>query len=146
MQDNRRQLKDDGRGVAGLPLKLIVTMTVLCIMIPVVVNAMESTERTTVGNDLDREADRIRDAVAVVYYSGSDSSRALEFNLPTDCYMVVGGEDENAYSIRTYVDDELFSTKYFEKPVIGFDEIVIEGNCILKISCVGNNEMEMMLI
>lgn len=147
MQDHRHQLRGDRKGVADLPIKLLVIMVVLCVAIPVVAEAADRSQKSILSNQLESESNKIVDTVAVVYYSGSGSSRTLEIDLPQGCEIVIGGEGTDAYAIKSYGNGELLSVRHLENPSIAFNEkIIIDGDCELKVSCHENNEVRMEII
>lgn len=143
MQDRGRQLRNDRRGVADLPIKLVVIMVILSISVPIVMQAADNSQKSMMNDEMEQEIERIKDASAVVYYSGSGSSRILEIKLPDECEISLGGDGEDAYSLRSIYDGEIVSTTYFEKPPIPVkDKITLSGCCSLTIRNIGDNQLE----
>lgn len=139
MQDNgSRSLKKDTRGVIGLPIKILVIMIVLAVAVPVVINAAENGEKSMKETEMNMEISKITDAVSVVYYSGIDSQRTVNVNIPAGCEISLGGEGEDAFSIRSIYNGEIISTKYFDKPQIAIENnLFLSGSVSLCVKCVG---------
>ena len=78
MRDQGHKLRDDRRGVVELPIKLMVVMILLTLMMPMLSNAAESSERDMNCSVAVREAERINDSLRTVYFSGAGSAVTVD--------------------------------------------------------------------
>ena len=125
----------------SLPIKLMVTMVIIALSIPMLTSALESNQQDMAGAEMNQEAERFRNAANLAHFSGNGCSRTVELNLPAGCEMCVGGENSDAFSIRMIYNGNLISTLYFESPVLKISqEMTFTGNMTLKLTSVeGNN-------
>lgn len=132
-------MKMGRRGVIALPIKLLIITVVLSLTLPMVMDAYQSGENGIDTEKMEREADRIVDAATAVYYSMNGATKMIEIDVPDNCYMVLGGENDDAYAIHMYCGVELTSEHVIEKPALSFARtVVIDRDCVLSISTTGN--------
>jgi hypothetical protein len=115
--------KWDGRGLEGLPLKLLIMSLLLSLTVPAVLGSLDSFERSTARTQLQTEAIRLGDLVEEVRSAGEGNRRALSISLPAtlsrfSMAMDIGGEVKNAssLSIRCLCDGKVFSTQVLDDP------------------------------
>ena len=137
MQDHRNRLNRNRKGIMSLPIKLMVIMIVVSISLPILTNALEDSQESMAGAEMEKESEKFRNAAVLAHYSGNGCSRTVELELPSGCEMSVGGEGGDAYSIRMVYNDSLVSTDYFEKPVLKIsDEVTFSGHMRLKLTSI----------
>ena len=135
MQDNRDRLRKDRRGVMSLPIRLMITMMIIAISVPVLSDAMENNQENMAGAEMNHESEKFMNAANLAHFSGNGCSRTVEINLPAGCEMCVGGEGSDAYSIRMVYNGKIVSTNYFESPVLKItDEMTFTGRITLKLT------------
>ncbi|MFA6680250.1 MAG: hypothetical protein WCR96_07170 [Candidatus Methanomethylophilaceae archaeon] len=132
MQADRDSLRSDRKGVLGLPIKLMITMIILALSIPLIVEAMEDNEVNMMNSEMEQEVSKLKDAVSAVHYSGKGSSRTVDINVPAGCEISIGGTGTDAYSVRASFEGKQMFTAYFEKPIVMVPhEILITSGCTL---------------
>lgn len=123
------------RGVIALPIKLLLVSIVLTISLPMIVDVMESNQDAVEMEKMETEADRITRAITSVYYSMYGATKRVEIDVPEGCMMVLGGQGDDAYSIRMFSGDDVLSTRWMEKPIVPFrKEVSISGSATIEIS------------
>ena len=142
MQDHRHRLNRDRGGIMSLPVKLMVTMVIIALSVPMLTSALESNQEDMAGAEMMQEAERFKNAACLAHFSGNGCSRTVELNIPTGCEMCVGGEGSNGFSIRMFHNGNLISTSYFESPVLKIDqEMTFTGQMMLKLTSVEGNKI-----
>ncbi len=140
MQDHRHRLNRDERGIMSLPIKLMITMVIIALSIPMLTDALDHNQEDVAAAEMTQEADKIKNAACLAHFSGTGCSRTVEISLPAGCEMCVGGEGSNAYSIRMVYNGNLVSTEYFESPVLKINqEITLTGHMTLKLTSNGGD-------
>ena len=126
----------------SLPVKLMVTMVIIALSVPMLTNALEDNQEDMAGAEMIQEADRFKNAASLAHFSGNGCSRTVELNIPAGCEMCVGGEGSNGFSIRMIHNGNLISTEYFESPVLRIcQEMTLTGHMILKLTSVEGNRI-----
>ena len=121
----------------SLPVKLMITMVVIAVSIPMLTAALDSNQEDMAGAEMMQEAEKFKNAANLAHFSGNGCSRTVEIDLPAGCEMSVGGEGSDAYSIRLVYNGELVSTEYFESPVLKIgQEMTFTGHMTLKLTSV----------
>ena len=137
MQDHRHRLNRDRGGIMSLPVKLMITMVIIALSVPMLTSALDSSQEDMAGAEMSHEVQKFKNAANLVHFSGNGCSRTVEIDLPAGCEMSVGGKGSDAYSIRTAYNGELISTEYFESPVLKIcNEMTFTGHMILKLTSV----------
>ena len=104
MQDHRNSLIHDRKAVMSMPIKLLIILVILSLSIPIIYSAMEFNQESMMDVRMDKECDKIIGCVREIYYSGTGSIRTIDTELPQGCELVIGGNDGDAYWIRSYYD------------------------------------------
>ena len=130
-----------------LPIRLMVVFLLLSISVPLIANAIEQSEENTMETAMEHEIGRLYDSIIIVYYSGTGSSRTVSVNVPVGCEMYIGGDDSNAYSIRSSFKGSIGPSRYMETPNVELlsDITLYEGKHDLYLSSVmkdGRSAME----
>ena len=142
MQDHRHRLNKDRRGVMSLPVKLMITMVVIAVSIPMLTAALDSNQEDMAGAEMIQETEKFKNAANLAHFSGNGCSRTVEIDLPAGCEMSVGGTGSDAYSIRMVYNGDLVSTEYFESPVLKISqEMTFTGHMTLKLTSVEGNKV-----
>ncbi|MFA6803905.1 MAG: hypothetical protein WCR24_05380 [Candidatus Methanomethylophilaceae archaeon] len=132
MQIDRDSIRTDRKGILDLPLKLMVTMIILALSVPLIVEAVDNNEMDMMDFEMEQEVVKFKNAVSAVHYSGEGSSRTVELDIPPGCEIIIGGTGADAYSVRTFFEGEQISVYYFEKPVVTIPiETIITSDCTL---------------
>lgn len=140
MQDHRHRLKKDRGGIMSLPVKLMITMVIIALSVPMLTAALDSSQEDMAGTEMAQEVQKFKNAANLAHFSGNGCSRTVEINLPAGCELSVGGEGSDAYSIRTVYNGNLVSTEYFESPVLKICNVMtFTGHMILKLTSVEGN-------
>ena len=135
MQDHRHRLSKDRKGIMSLPIRLMVTMMVIAIALPIIMTAMDGSEQDMAGAEMEKEAEKFRNAAVLAHYSGNGCSRTVQLELPAGCELSVGGQGGDAYSIRMSYNGEVISTVYFESPpLMIIQPMTFTGNMTLKLT------------
>ena len=133
MQDHRNSLIHDRKAVMSMPIKLLIIMVILSLSIPIVYSAMEFNQESMMDVRMDKECDKIIGCVKEIYYSGTGSIRTIDTELPQGCELVIGGNDGDAYCIRSYYEGKEISKTYMDEPLVKFsEEIRISGHTKLR--------------
>ncbi len=118
-----------------LPIKLMIVMVILTVSVPIISNALDKNEESMACSEMTQEMTRISDAISVVHYSGSGSSRTVDVNIPAGCEISIGGNGSDAYSARLYRGGEMISEYYLERPIVMIcDETVLTGVMTLMVT------------
>ena len=132
MQADRDSLRSDRKGVLDLPIKLMITMIILALSVPLIAEAIEDNEIDMMNSEMEQEISKLKNAVSAVHYSGEGSSRTVDLKIPAGCEIMIGGTGTDAYSIRTFFEGKQMFTSYFEKPVVMIPcETLITSGCTL---------------
>ena len=142
MQDHRHRLNRDRGGIMSLPVKLMITMLIIALSVPMLTNALENNQEDMATAEMAQEAETFRNAATLAHYSGNGCSRTVEIDLPAGCEMYVGGEGSDAYSIRMIYNGVLVSTEYFESPVLRIgQEMTFTGHMTLKLTSIEGDKI-----
>ncbi len=134
MQHLRDRLRDR-KGTMDLPVKLMITMVIITAFIPVLTNALDENRENMAETEMQQEIEKLKNAAAMVCYSGYGSARTVELDLPAGCEIWIGGEGSDAYSIRSVFNGKEVSKDYFERPSLKVpDEMCINGRVSLKLT------------
>lgn len=137
MQDHRDRLRKNRKGVMGLPIKLMVTMTIIAISLPALTGIMDDSERGMADAEMGQEVERFMNAAVLAHRSGDGSSRTVSISLPAGCELCVGGEGSDAFCVRSMYNGEIVSKNYFETPVLKISEqMTFSGKVTLKLTSV----------
>ena len=135
MQDHRHRLSKDRKGVMSLPIKLMVTMLIITISLPLLTNVMDDSERNMADAEMEQEVGRFMNAAILAHRSGNGSSRTVSIDLPAGCELSVGGEGSDGFCVRSVYDGEVISRNYFETPAIRIsEEMTFAGRMTLKLT------------
>ena len=137
MQDHGHRLRRNKKGVMSLPIKLMVTMTIIAISLPALTGIMGDSERDMADAEMGQEVERFMNAAILAHRSGDGSSRTVTITLPAGCELCVGGEGSDAFCVRSVYNGEIVSKRYFETPVLKIsEEMVFTGNATLKLTSI----------
>ncbi len=136
MQDLRQRLRNR-KGTMDLPVKLMITMVIITAFIPVLSDALNDNQENMAGTVMDQEVGKLKNAAAMVCYSGYGSSRTVELDLPAGCEIWIGGDGSEAYCIRSVCDGRVIAKDYFERPSVKVPEqMIINGRITLKVTSI----------
>ena len=127
-------MKFGKRGVADLPIRLMIVVLIVCISIPLLTNAMERGESNNAASAMNSEIDKIFNAAAAVHYSGIGCSRTVTIAIPDGSEMTMpGGGGSDGYSIKMMFKGRDAGVRYMDNPPIRFatDGITISGSVML---------------
>lgn len=128
MRSGSHPLRRDRKGVISLPIRLMLVVMIISVSLPIVCEALDENEKDISDIEMNREKERILDAMAAAHYSGTGSSRTVTVDVPSGCEIRIGGEGIDSMSVRSYHGGELTSTEYFERPDVRIsEETVITG-------------------
>ncbi len=129
----------DRRGVIGLPVRLAVAVAVLSVCVPSLVYASETFEADADVSDASAEVEKMISAADTVYYSGCGSRCTVSVSIPPGCEVAVGGERQDAHTVRIIRNGEVAKTVYTDHPVIRFvgGPAVFSGSLDMVFECVG---------
>jgi hypothetical protein len=82
-------MKSDSEAVEGMPLRLIITMVVLAITIPLIFGSLRAYDRARTEQQLASEIDEFTIMAQLVYISGPGNSAVIEFNCPSGSFTTV---------------------------------------------------------
>ncbi len=134
MQHLRDRLRDR-KGTMDLPVKLMITMVIITAFIPVLTNALDENRENMAETEMQQEIEKLKNAAAMVCYSGYGSVRTVELDLPAGCEIWIGGEGSDAYSIRSVFNGKEVAKDYFERPSLKVpDELCLNGRITLKLT------------
>ena len=137
MQDHRHRLNKDRKGVMSLPIKLMVTMLIITISLPILTDVMDDSQRDMADAEMGQEAERFMNAATLAHRSGEGSSRIVTIDLPAGCELSVGGPESDAYCVRSIYNGEMVSRNYFETPALRItEEMVFTGRVTMKLTSV----------
>ena len=124
----------------SLPVKLLITMVIIALSVPVLTNALENNQEDMAEAEMMQEVQKIKNAAALAHFSGNGCSRTVEIDLPAGCEIYVGGQGSDAYSIRMVYNGSLVSAEYFERPVLRInEEMMFTGHMTLKLTSIEGN-------
>jgi hypothetical protein len=149
----------DIKGLEGLPLKLLIVFLLISISTPVVLEGLQSHERTVIATGLRAEAEEIRSAVLSAFIAGPGNVRSVDVTLPVSSRngqgrIEVGGSVESieSFSIRYWLGDSLIGTLFLNEPPVrmtsedGNATIVVGVGAHLRISCVeGDGDLRILV-
>ena len=140
MQDHRHRLNSDRGGIMSLPVKLMITMMIIALSVPLLTGALDQNQEDMAGAEMAQEVERFKNAAYLAHFSGNGCSRTVELDVPAGCEIFVGGEGSDAYSIRMIYNGDLVSTDYFESPALRIvQEMSFTGHMTLKLTSVEGN-------
>lgn len=136
MQDNRHRGLRDRRGVMDLPLKLMVTMVILALCIPIVTAALQNTEDEIVGYGMRDDVRRIIGTATTVYRSGEGTGMTMDVSVPAGCEIILGSG--SPYEISYSCGGRELGREYLSEPAVGFSEtLVLSSDCRISITNTG---------
>ena len=76
-----------------------------------------------------------------VYYSGYGSTCTIYISIPAGCEIIIGGEDQDAYTMRVTYDGDVKKTVYTQRPMIQFlgGPVTVTGSPELRFECVSED-------
>ena len=126
----------------SLPIKLMVTMTIIAISLPALTGIMDDSERGIADAEMGQEVERFMNAAMLAHRSGDGSSRTVSISLPAGCELCVGGEGGDAFCVRSVYNGGIVSKNYFETPVLKIcKQMTFSGNMTLKLTSVDSGEI-----
>lgn len=130
----------DSRGVIDMPVKLAVCFLILGLMVPVVMEATEDTDREMSLYDLRARASDLEDAIHRAYSDGSVVT--LGMDIPYGQCLEVGGEGVDSHLMRLIADGREVETRFIDDPTVAVlgSEIMISGNCTVVIDGMSDPE------
>ena len=132
----------DRKGIMSLPIKLMVVMAILAVTLPIVSGAMDGSQQDMAAAEMHHESSKFKNAAALAHFSGNGCSRTVDIELPAGCELLIGGNGEDAYCIRSVYNGEVVSKDYFEQPVIRItQEMNIVGKVSLKLTSVETGDV-----
>ena len=135
MQDHRGRLRGNRKGIMSLPIKLMVTMLIIAISLPLLSDVIQDSERDMASAEMEQEAIRFMNSAELALRSGNGSSRVITIDLPAGCELNVGGEGSDAFCVRTVYNGDIVSRYYFDNPVLRItEEMTFTGKMVLKLT------------
>lgn len=128
----------DRRGVLGLPMRLAVAMVIVSVCVPSLVYATETFKADSDVSEAASEVEKMVSAADSVYYSGYGSTCTIYVSIPAGCEIIIGGEDQDAYTMRVTYDGDVKKTVYTQRPMIQFlgGPVTVTGSPELRFECV----------
>ena len=119
----------------SLPIKLLLVMAVIAVTLPIVTGVMDDSQGNMAEAEMHHEAMKFKTAASLAHFSGNGCSRTVDIELPAGCELVIGGNGEDAYCIRSVYNGEVVAREYFEQPAFRInEEMIITGNVSLKLT------------
>ena len=135
MQDHRGSLRGNRKGIMSLPVKLMVTMLIITISLPLLSDVTQDSERDMASAEMEQEAMRFMNSAELALRSGNGSSRTVTLSLPAGCELVVGGEGSDAFCVRAVYNGDTVSRYYFDNPVLRIsEEMTFTGKIVLMLT------------
>ncbi len=115
------------KGMVGFPVRLAITFLILSISLPIMLGMVGDFQEDLGTNSTTAETERLIDTISDTYYSGKGSVRNIDMKIDSNCYIIIGGEGSNAYSIGIFNEDVEVLRLYTEKPSV---KMISSGDCL----------------
>lgn len=139
-------MKMNRKGSMDLPVKLMITVILISLSIPVITQGLETSETGMDRVQMENESSRIANSITTVYYSLSGTEKTVELDIPKGCHIELGGEGDRSFGIHMYRNDTQLGTYWLEKPIISFEEKTsVSGKASITVS-VENSEVQVKVI
>ncbi|MFA6804521.1 MAG: hypothetical protein WCR17_00835 [Candidatus Methanomethylophilaceae archaeon] len=134
-------MKMNRMAMIGFPLRLTIAFLILSISIPVLSGMVTSLEDDNTSMAAESEAEKVSEAISKVYYSGVGGCVTVEVDIDRECYIKLGGEGADAYTIGIYHGDKETGRIYLQRPSVCIfgDGLEVSGNCTILIECQDQN-------
>lgn len=130
-------MKNDRRGVIGMPIRLAVVFMILALTVPVMVGFVGDFRKNTEISDLTVQAETVSDTAKKTYYAGVGGVFTADVSVGFDCELIIGGESYNAYEIKMVRSGEEVGKVIMDRPPVRIPEPVhVTGTHTLKFECV----------
>ena len=119
----------------SLPIKLLLVMAVIAVTLPIVTGVMDDSQGNMAEAEMHHESMKFKNAASLAHFSGNGCSRTVDIELPAGCELMIGGNGEDAYCIRSVYNGEVIAREYFEQPAFRInDQMIITGKVSLKLT------------
>ena len=126
------------KGMIGFPFRLAIAFLILALCVPTLIHMVDGFQQNAEIDSVSIEAQKISNTISRTYYSGIGSVCTLDVSIDNDCYIKIGGEGTDAYSIGIFLGDNEKNKLYLERPsvkIIG-NGLEISGNRTLMFECI----------
>jgi len=124
--------------VLDLPLRLMVVFLVISITTPMALGVLEVQQEEKARQAMEYCATRIYNNIIATHYNGHGSYRSMEINLPKDCSISLGGDQNSvqSFTIVYLYKDRPIGQKNMDVmviPMISGDNLVLYNGSVLEI-------------
>ena len=95
------RFEEDRNGVIEFPFKILIIVVVLAITLPLIFSGLDKYTEAQNYNQVEREVDRLKNAVVQVYSQGENASLVVEVEFPDSLEYVKLGSKIAIYSEKT---------------------------------------------
>ena len=131
-------MKMNRKAMIGFPMRLAVAFLILSITVPVVAGMADGLRDDGRVCSATAEAEKISEAISKVYYSGIGSIRTVEVSIDSHCFVKIGGDGSESYSIGIFLEDSEKNRIYLQRPsvkIIG-NGLEVSGDTVVSVKCV----------
>lgn len=119
-----------------MPVKIAISMAVICAMAPMVLSLADTAEHDMETVSAESEARMLRDAIGDAWYGGYGTVVTVEVSLSPGESIEAGTEDGDGHVLRVLKDGELRGRIYLDRPAVRVLEPVdITGDCTVSVEC-----------
>jgi len=105
----------DRYGVIEFPFKILIIVVVLAITLPLILSGLDRYTEAHDHNQVEREVNRLRNAIVQVYSQGENASLVIEVDLPNSLEYIKLGANTSVRGYKTgrmYVDPLCYAIFY----------------------------------
>lgn len=127
-------MKSDDRGLLSMPVKIAVSMAVICAMAPMIMSLMDSVDdgMETAGAEL--QAEIVKDALGRAWNGGLGTVVSVNVSLSGNESMEIGGDEPHA--IRVLIGGELRGRVYLDNIPVGvLGSVSVSGDRTVTAEC-----------
>ncbi|MFP4170825.1 MAG: hypothetical protein ACLFUV_07380 [Methanomassiliicoccales archaeon] len=106
----------DKLGIEGLPLRLLISLLLISLSLPVVMDQIDRQEGEMAELAVREKAEKVKKVAVSVYMAGPGNVRTVEVDLSPGSSMIIGGSisDPDSRSIRFLLDGESAGVEYLD--------------------------------
>lgn len=129
------------RGVLGMPVRLAMAILILALCVPPLAAAVEDYRGDNVAAEASDDAEAIAGAAAAIYYEGEGSSATVHYSLPDGCTVEIGGEGQDAFTVRVVSGGETQHMVSSDHPTVRYlNPLTLTGSGDIRLVC-GNDDI-----
>lgn len=129
-------MRSDDRGILSMPVKIAISMAVICAMAPMVLSLADTAEHGMETVPAESEAEVLKEAIGEAWRGGYGAVVTVELSLQPGMSIEAGTDDGDGHVLRVLKDGELRSRIYLDRPSVKvLGPVTISGDRTVSVEC-----------